>query len=207
MFAQHHINLFFGLLIGCIFIRLFLCETSEKFDSLVLSDENGNIKKFGGSATDIGITMPNGTTKKIMRINENGELVVTSGLVVDENDAKRTAPPEMVMVGGLGGLMSVGASGAKAAPAPSIKGIYMGTGTFTGTRGNCVNTRSYKHFHNLNLTGAQFIFTQSTNVAPTSGNASFPGMRVVAHDPNSFEVTICNNHSDIIMFNWIIFLT
>lgn len=210
MFAQSHINLFFGLLIGCIFIRLFLCETSENFDSLVLAYENGNIKKFGGNAKDVSITLPNGQTKQIMRINDNGDLVITYGLVVDANVAKSTDHNVIAQHSGmtmLGGSVSAFSSGAVASTAPSIKGIYMGTGSIAGSKGKCANNNIYKQWHSMNLTGKQFIFIQSANVAPTTGSASFPNMRVISHDADSFEVVVCNNLSDTISFDWIIFLT
>lgn len=223
-------NIFVGLVLFCIIIRLFFCETYEKFDSFVLTDNNGNLKTFDKNAKEVSITLPNGMTKQILRINDNGDFVITSNLVVEGNSslanasltnssltnsslANSSLTNSSLISTSLEGTTSLtgpassfilsGVSGVDPKRAPAIKGIYMGTGQITVSNLLCSNT-ARDYVHNLNLSGNQFIFTTITNA---DGGMSFPILKVVSYEQNKFVLTCCNNASNTVTFNWIIFVT
>jgi len=230
MFTKYHINLFLLLLFGCIFIRLFFCEKYEYFDSLVLTDENGNIKKFDRNAKDVSITLPDGRTRQIFRVDDNGNMVIMTDLVVEGNakigDNKTTTLNNTTLNNTtlnnttlndttlndttLNGATSLtdktstlkvcGISGVDQNKAPLIKGIFMGTGKIN-VSGGCTSTAT-DYVHDLNLSGTQFIFITITN----ANGVSFPILKVVSHTPNKFSITWCNNASTVIDFNWLIYV-
>jgi len=83
MCRQNIINYLFAFVLLILVIKVFF-PNYESFDSLVISDEDGNIKRLDKDSIgkDISIQLLDKSTKSIIRIAENGDFGILNGLNV-----------------------------------------------------------------------------------------------------------------------------